>query len=263
MDKNIKNITKEELEKVIEKYVTYKASAKYLGINEKTFKTYAQKFGIKSKIGSQGARRRMLDENYFETIDTEERAYWLGFIMADGCIYAGAGNNSYRLQINLAAKDKYVLECFLKCIKSDYKIQEKDVSGHPSCLLKINSTKMCNDLINLGVIQRKSLRNVFPSIPQCFERHFIRGYFDGDGCISVSNGKYTFNICSGFDMAVELQKRLLDTNIYRLKRNSKICYVETSALQTIINIYHYMYDNSSICIKRKKDIFDSILLKSH
>ena len=266
----IKNITipKEELEAKYKELKTFTATAKYYGVNVKTITSWIEELGIeKNNIGSQGARIHNFNENYFFSIDTEHKAYWLGFLMADGCIYKGSNGNSLRLQINLATKDKEILEKFQECIKSDYKIQDKVLQEkYNVSLLKINSTVMCLDLIKHGVTERKSLICNFPTtVPEHLIRHFIRGYFDGDGCISQShrndkNVPYnSFNVVGGKNMLENIQQYLPNTHLYQLKNRSHIATLETGSINTINYIYEYFYKNASIFLKRKKDIFDAIV----
>ena len=124
--------------------------------------------------------RHTLNKNYFKNIDTEEKAYWLGFIAADGCVYK-MSKNAYRLQINLSAVDIGHLELFNDCIESDYIITQKKVNNSDTCILKISSKEFTDNLINLGITPNKSLIVQMPNISQDLIRHFIRGYFDGDG----------------------------------------------------------------------------------
>lgn len=260
-----KYIEEKEFKQKYDELGSFKKMAEFYKMNTKTISAIAKQHGIQSQRYT-GARKHKFDENYFETIDTQEKAYWLGFIMADGCVYKGNSKNSFRLQINLSAKDRVVLEDFQKAIGSDYKIQDKVVNNCNSCLLKINSTKMCTDLMNHGVIQRKSLKCTFPTtIPDNLIWHFMRGYFDGDGCISISqrrNGRITisFSICAGKDMCAEFQKHMPGTILYSLKRNSNIFYVESGGTDIIKNIYCSLYKDASIYLKRKKDIFDKFYM---
>lgn len=254
----IKNMNKQEIEDVYNKCGTKKALADYLGINEKTVARHLKLHDIKTCVGSQGARKHRFNESYFESINCEEKAYWLGFLMADGCIYAGTDGYSYRLQINLKLSDKCHLERFQEAIMSSYKIQEKYIRGSGVCLLKINSTQMCKDLISHGVTPRKSLVCSDPKLQKELIPHFIRGYFDGDGCITHdAKGRWTFSFAGGEKMLLFLQNELhCKTSIYKIK-HSKTMSLEAGSKESLVYFYKYIYSDASIFLERKKKKYDS------
>lgn len=259
-------IEKEILENYINKELSYKEIAKIFNVNEKTIKINAKKYGLTSKIGSQGARKHKFNERYFENIDSEEKAYWLGFIAADGCVYKN--KQSYRLQINLKGSDIDHLKKFQKAICSDYKITEKKVGKAQSntCQLKINSTKMCNDLIKNNIIERKSIIFEPPILNKNLMNHFIRGYFDGDGWITsykrkdsngyrnevgIIGGKKTLNYFIDF-----LPKGF---SKYEKYKDDKIIQISGSSIKTISETYNYLYENATIFLDRKKNVFENIM----
>lgn len=249
------------------KYGNQNKVAEELGCNSKTVGAWMKKFGIKT-VGSQGARKHSYNEKFFEKIDTEEKAYWLGFIYADGCVYESTDKKSYRLQINLKLSDYKTLEDFQKTIGSNYKIQEKQINNSMACLLKINSTKMCKDLMSLGVFPRKSLKLNFPSkevIPVELQSHFIRGYFDGDGSIYKIKGKqhFTIDICSNESFLQDIEKILLDKGMekfnYSKHAKSKAISLRTSKDKNVIDFYKYIYKNATVFLKRKKNKYDEFI----
>lgn len=127
------------------------------------------------------------NENYFDVIDTEEKAYVLGFYYADGCVVR---NN---LVIQLSDIDTEIVEKFKKIFYDDreanYGFEEKMTpkSGIKRYVgLGARSDHMIETLNKIGLTPRKSLTANFPSeefLPKHLQRHFIRGIFDGDGCI--------------------------------------------------------------------------------
>lgn len=135
-----------------------------------------------------------LDETVFEKIDSEEKAYWLGFLMADGNISNKNLSNRNRVEVTLAEKDKNHLEKLKSFL--DYKGKISYREKQKAYRLAFNSVKMHQDLNNLGCTPVKSLTLEFPSeekVPQEFIPHFIRGYFDGDGSI-LNPEKYPIGI---------------------------------------------------------------------
>lgn len=116
-----------------------------------------------------------LNHNHFSNIDSEDKAYWLGYIFADGCIFLQ--DNCHRIEIS--SKD---IEHLNKWIVSVEAVNKVHISkGYGKVVLA--SKQMFGDLQNLGCVQRKSLILKFPDINIKLVRHFIRGYFDGDGSV--------------------------------------------------------------------------------
>lgn len=129
-------------------------------------------------------RKFAVDESYFEKINTFNKAYWLGFLFADGY------NNYNEITINLHSKDIGHLEKFKNTLSSEHKIKRH--SSRNIATFRITSNKMGEDLYALGCIRNKSLIMDKPkNIEEEFLPAFIRGYFDGDGYVSdvnISNG---------------------------------------------------------------------------
>ena len=132
----------------------------------------------------------------FTTVNDEWSAYWLGFIFADGCVYESkrlGSETPYRgLRIGLAIKDKCHLEMFSKYSGMQVKelmVHNKQTGkSYPSCYVRRQSPKIAFNLMNLGVIPRKSyVDHYIPRISKSLFRHFVRGYFDGDGCVFVGD----------------------------------------------------------------------------
>lgn len=254
----IETLNKNELERIYKELGSAKKIAIRYGVSQQTVLRAMEFYGIEKK--NLGNKKHFFNEDFFEIIDSEEKAYWLGFIFADGCVYKGTGS-TYRLQINLKYGDISHLKKFQTSLGSDYKIQVKEVNNSMVAILKINSTKLCKDLINLGVIERKSLVCEFPKIKDEFIHHFIRGYFDGDGNITMTIGEKvskSFNIIGGLPMISEIARHLGIENIYSLKRNEDIKNLDTGDTKKILNIHDYLYSDSNIYLTRKKRSFDII-----
>lgn len=223
------------------------------------------------------------NEKYFEKIDNEHKAYWLGFLYADGYIEPIYRNNkikAFRIEIGLSSTDKQHLECFINDIESNVPIKEKiqkiNNQEYLSCKVRINNTKMCKDLINLGCTTKKSLTLTFPTIdqvPLVYVKDFIRGYFDGDGCISYSERNYIDkrnnkqylqkNIVSSF---IGTQNFLLDVinilsayNInFKYNKNphcGSACEIRLTKHSELVNLFCFLYKDSTIYLSRKKEKF--------
>ena len=136
-----------------------------------------------------------INKNYFEKIDSSEKAYWLGFLMADGCIVEyknkKSGNlKAMGLQVSLKSDDISQLQMLKNDLESEAPISINNVKLNgkifKSCRIVFCCTKMCKDLIQLNCTPRKSLSAKYPAnkIPEQYEIDFVKGYFDGDGAVS-------------------------------------------------------------------------------
>lgn len=134
-------------------------------------------------------KSKKIDEDFFHNIDTQEKAYILGFFFADGCL---TKKGTFGIKI----KDKELLERIKQELKSDHKIIEcKPNKGSYSQEdsiyygLYFTNKKIEKDLKELGVDSNKTSTCSFPIIPKELERHFIRGFFDGDGSVYKTYNK--------------------------------------------------------------------------
>ena len=130
--------------------------------------------------GHNGKKKYHLNENYFEKIDNQEKAYFLGFMFADGGIHSKRNQCS----ITLEKKDKKILERFQNLLKTNRPLFWR--KKYRSWRLSLSSRKMKNDLIKAGCIPQKTFKLIFPHwLEKNLKSHFIRGYLDGDGCVSI------------------------------------------------------------------------------
>ena len=145
---------------------------------------YAIKYGIYQKRFTRD-KVNYVNEDYFNKINTSEKAYFLGFIMADGNMYLRS-NNKYQFSIKIKSSDKDILLKFAKAIEfNPEKITERNEERNGTITrcaeIKIYNQAFCNSLVNLGVVPRKTGKEYMPLIPKELEKDFIRGYIDGDG----------------------------------------------------------------------------------
>jgi len=177
-----------------------------------------------------------LNEKYFNSIDTVKKAYILGFIYADGCI--SINNNSYRLRFNLKKNDIEILNFIKKELK--YTGPIKLSKNKKYCVLEISNKVLVNNLIQLGAIPNKSLYLKHPNIKSSFEGSFIRGYFDGDGCVGLYNRinymKPYIVICGTHDLLSWIQNKI--NSVHKLCKVNNIYKLNFSSFNTIYNFYN-------------------------
>lgn len=127
-----------------------------------------------------------LNETYFDCIDTENKAYILGLLYADGNV----GKETNIIQISLQESDKSILEKMQKEIGSTHPLKmipynSKNPNWKNQFCLSISNKYMHDSLVKQGLVPNKSLILKYPNfLENNLQRHFIRGYMDGDGSIS-------------------------------------------------------------------------------
>lgn len=238
-------------------------------------------------------RQHKFNENYFEEVNSEEQAYILGLIYSDGCIYKHP--TTYALEITQTEQDKDILLKVKNVLESDYPLIESQQKSNNKKTYRfyVYSKKIFDDLVNLGVKPRKSLSLKFPTfLNDSLMPHFIRGYFDGDGCIwngkrkkiivkdstrkegkreRIShNVKFHF---TGNDVFIkELQKFLhnkIGLNMVKLNyakaknpnntTSSNVCSLEYCGRGNVKKMYDFLYTNAKIYGSRKFNKFNEIL----
>ena len=214
-------------------------------------------------------RKYPLDESFFEHIDTEEKAYWLGFIMADGY------NNIKKKYVNirLSLIDETHLLKFAEALKTTKPIRRVIAKAYKSdkyesCQLTIDSSKISKQLELLGVDGTKSKSLAFPKIlPTDLYRHFIRGYFDGDGSISWNYKlcKATMCICSTTAFCQSLKDYFRSeydiggTIIYNNKKPNSCAQLHICGPRQIHFLLTWMYDSGSVFLNRKLEASNKII----
>lgn len=264
-ENNLKNLSPEvvksayEVNNITQRELAVKFNVDYTGLV-----AFFKKHGIKGRPPSVSGRIYDVDESYFEVIDTPNKAYFLGFLYADGSVTDDDTNIKYTINLIIKKSDIEIVESFRNELKTNQVICVRDVDNTVG--IRISSKKMVKDLVRLGCMQAKTHKLEFPEwLRDGLIRHFIRGYFDGDGCIThgiLGNIiSPCINICGrkGFldfiQMAFisnidfkykELKPRMRHGNIHDI---SELVY--GGRLQ-IGRLYDYFYFDADLYLNRKK-----------
>lgn len=229
------------------------------GVDRRTISKHLKELGIEI-INKQN--RPKFNINVFDTIDTEEKAYWLGFIFADG--YIGSTpiredkKSVYNFELSLALKDIEHLEKFKKFISFEKEITKDSYR----CRLMVANKHFWTILNSYGCVPNKSLTLKFPNcIPNDLIRHFIRGYFDGDGCITrhvyVNTVSPAINVLGTSDFLNNIINYSDTTpNIRHDKRHSEETLILEWHKDDGIKFINYLYKNSSIYLDRKFKLYN-------
>jgi intein-encoded DNA endonuclease-like protein len=254
----ITDIQLDAIKKLFYNKMTTRDMAKQLNLSKSTIVKY-------SKLLKKNPNLKLIhshNENYFENIDTENKAYWLGFIAADGCIHS----NFPSMVINVSQKDLSLIEKFVLDIEYNNKISKmtsiiKETGNYRQmCAVTCTSTKLVSDLSKYGLGPRKTLTLQAPTnIPDNMVRHWIRGYIDGDGCFTWNKKGNRLSLkILGTESVLKYIHKYLNLTC-SITNYGKIKCISTGGNQMLTRIGHYLYDDSSLFLKRKRDKFNSLL----
>jgi hypothetical protein len=210
--------------------------------------------------------RYIINESYFEIINTPDKAYFLGLLYADGYSI----NNT--VGIDLQESDKELLEKFNKYLESNKPLKtypRKCINSQNRVRLIITRKKIAKDLEKLGLLSNKTHSICFPTeeqVPLKLQSHFIRGVFDGDGCISKGKRFYNASITGNKCLLEGIEKVLVNnTKIkkgYYTKRhknkNDNIYTLNLSSNSYALKFFDFIYEDATIFLKRKFDKFQKL-----
>lgn len=207
------------------------------------------------EIKTQPRKNKKINEAYFKKIDTEEKAYFLGFIFADGNIYKN------QLSLEIQVKDRELLEIFKKELNLNSKISYRKKENTETCCIRVVSDIICNDLRQYGIIPNKTyLTKHLPNIPKEFLPHFLRGLLDGDGWISIDKSgyyhiglvSYSRSICEDFQKYCNsLINKKSKSKITLKEKNGHSYTCQFQGLENTKQLATVLYKDNKICLSRK------------
>lgn len=234
---------------------------------------YIKNDGYIIRSASEAGKRWFINEDYFDSIDTEDKAYWLGYLYADGC-----NNEKFnKVRLSLAENDKLMVEKFSYAIFNC--IRTKKYSHHHKNVQDLIYVTVCNkhiseQLAKLGCIQNKTFVLTFPMwLKEGLYRHFIRGYFDGDGCISIYKrnnsvtSRASLEILSTFEFLtfiaeyLKLHFKINSSFSKRHKeRNNNNYTFKISDQRQIESFLTWLYCDATIYLERKYDKYIELVV---
>lgn len=196
------------------------------------------------------------NQHYFDNIDTEEKAYWLGFLYADGAV----GLNKNIIELSLKLSDRNHLEKFRQALNCELVVKQ----DHYRSRFMVTNKHLKKTLISKGCTPRKSYTIIFPNfLPVNLKHHFIRGYFDGDGSIGVyktKNNTYDKSslraslIGTNDFLSRVLLESLVNANIFTVNKNrggdERVKHFQLSG-QKAYNFLTYIYKDATVFLERK------------
>lgn len=205
-------------------------------------------------------RKYACDHSFFDRIDSEPKAYWLGFIAADGCIVKTKW--SPVLLITLSQVDLAHLEAFRDAIGSNQPVRieaGRGSYGGPKARFGVTSSQLVAGLQRHGITYHKTASHAWPALPEHLIRHYLRGYFDGDGCFTRSGtSNLVFDLTGSFPFITATQEFMSETldlrknKIYPHSLSKLVCSIRWAGESQITKIAHYFYTDATIYLPRKR-----------
>ncbi len=245
-------------EKVVAMYKTDNYTCKQLGeifnISGVAIGGLLKRRCVKLKPQTELQRKYSLNEDYFDNIDSEDKAYFLGILYADGY------NNTDRFSVNLSlqARDVDILNKLSKYIETDkpfQKIEFKNDNHSTQYRMVIANKKISSRLSELGCIKKKTFFIEYPILmPSTLDRHFVRGYFDGDGYIGKVAATLVGTECFCKAISKILKKEIgINTSLSTRHpdRNHNIRSLGINGRKQMLKFIDWMYKDSTVYLDRK------------
>lgn len=208
------------------------------------------------------ARKYVVNEHIFDVIDTEEKAYWLGFLYADGCLI------KTHVTLTLAEKDRDHIERFVDFMGSDTPISIKTQNlqtknPYPRATVTISGKHLSARLKELGIVVGRtvSIQDIWRQIPPELLHHWVRGFFDGDGCAEKKPHIHFSLTREVGESLIELFAKEAGTNsdlkLVRNTRSNVVCNLKYKGYNNTMKIINYMYKEAKTWMPRKKTRIDN------
>jgi transposase-like protein len=269
--------------KIVEMYqqgMSAQEIANQFDVQQTLILRYLEKNGVDRRSAEECHRIYLIREDFFDVIDTQEKAYFLGFLYADG------GNNidANFVRVDLASKDKDILEKLVSLIYLEDPLQHikdqdrkkvykgEDVIYYTS-YFDINSKHICHKLNKLGCSRAKSLILTFPEwlVDPDLQRHFIRGYYDGDGGVSLTDVKTrgahtrmtsTLEFCQSMRQIILKETSIQFGEPYNDVEEKNVYSTHLAGNRQIATFLDWLYAGATIYLDRKYTLYIQLLEKN-
>ena len=210
-----------------------------------------------------------MKEHFFQKINEEAKAYFLGLLISDGNVFKDNTGRQASISITLDLKDEYMLEKFKEVLQANTSVGH---DGRGCGQIAVRSNIMAEDLAKYGVVPRKSYNTYLPQISKEMMPHLIRGIFDGDGSIMAKPNPsndghnrflHSISFCGTHQLMEDISNYILEnlgikTAVYDYK-DRNLSELKIQNIDNIAKFGYWIYRNSTIFLNRKKDIFNDFL----
>lgn len=264
-----RELTDEEIQFIKDNYKTmsYKELADLFGVSEKHVKGYINY--------QKWPKYRKFRSDYFHDIDSDIKAYFLGFVFADGWICHRPQIGNYEFGMELQSCDRYILDRLNEELGGVHKVVHSDpsimdIKGHlahhnHSDILRVYSKQLVEDLMLHGIDENKSQKDTYPMVQGELFFDFLRGYIDGDGCYYYDHnkGRLIMHITCASAAPLEwIRDTLKQHGIYSYvycehERKYRLFCSRKKDLSALLSLLYH--DNFSLCLSRKYNKIKSFL----
>jgi hypothetical protein len=233
--------------------------AKSLNISETTVRDYCDKHGLERQ--KRPKTTPLWDQRYFESIDNEHKAYWLGIILTRGSIVIGRGcKTPTGIIVSFPHDEEYHLARWHREINSNNNIATYQNGKLLYCRSQHFSRTMCGHLARYGCVPQKSVKlgMPFPQLGESLTRHFIRGYIDGHSSLSWNRGQPKLDIGGNFAFLDVMKHHIGLTSKTHQYKHSPAGSLRVGGKRKVRSVGDYIYQDATVFLERKRKWFDSL-----
>ena len=220
----------------------------------------------KTKLNNPNMR-----EHFFQDINEEAKAYFLGLLISDGNVFKDNTGRQASISITLHLKDEYMLEKFKEVLQVNTSVGH---DGRGCGQIAVRSNIMAEDLAKYGVIPRKSYSTYLPKVSYEMMPHLIRGIFDGDGSIMAkpnlnndghSRFLHSISFCGTHKLMEDISNYSFEYLNLKQKplvydyKDRQLSELKIQNIEDMQTFGDWMYNHSTIYLNRKKVIYDNFL----
>lgn len=272
-----KKLTKTQKQQLVELYQDGKNTyeiGEQLDVHSCTVQRWLDKLSIEKRTLSEALRTYSIDETYFDEIDTEDKAYFLGWMYSDGCnsTYDNKGKNRYNIVVQLQKRDREILDAFLSYMKSTAPLayvapREENEQGYYR--MSIYNKRMSQMLEKHGVTANKTFNVTYPTwLSEELQHHFVRGVFDGDGSISLTykrDGRWggasvviigTEDLCHNIRQKLHNELHITPNIVDTHNTDKRIRTLTIGKQLEVLEFGEWLYKDATMWLSRKREKFD-------
>jgi hypothetical protein len=227
--------------------------AKRLGCTSPTIALWRDHYGLpRSQAKSAGNIKWQTDRAYFSQIDTPEKAYVLGLLIADGHV----NKSGYKVEVSLKESDAGLLRLVGRALNCDAPLgwMTNHLDGSRMRRLNLCGKQLVGDLLALGVRHDKSVSATYPAVPAELEGHLVRGIWDGEGSIA-SRQMELIGTSAVLDGVCAASQRHTGCVLRRRMSGKGNAYHYAYGTRRDADVLHWMYSGATIALARKQEAY--------